>query len=396
MSIFGETLKNMNPQTAKHAVWIVRIIEPRVTTFTYTDKKTGNRVEAKRFSCLLVSASPVQFMMATVNSFSKKTTPDEAFQKFTHGSVWQITKPYLDPKATQQYNSCPIKAVLVLDAPTTINAVNITETDKENYPARNIVVNEQVGRVCDNLLKKGKMGTAAGTVLVNVCGKMVAKTPMKQVTAGDRTRRVVSIELADDAGNGIEVSVWDAAIDYIESIKVQTGITIIGLSATMPLGENQLKFALWDSGRVMRGGAAADALTASQTQSCNTFRTAKFTPQAPTLTPDQEGFPVCAAALQAAHNSVSLPEQQVIQVNRAAIEIPLSRDQLVTQSGERLYTAGFLRDWSGGVQVDITQDALLYMTGYDSKEKSIALRVYPPPSSRSSSLNYPGSFLEVE
>ena len=96
------------------------------------------------------------------------------------------------------------------------------------------------------------------------------------------------------------------------------------------------------------------------------YLTPTFTPTAPTLAEDAEGFPVCAAALHVAHNSVRLSEQLVIQVNRASIEIPLTRELLVTQKGDRLYAACFLRDWSGGVMVDLTQDVLLYITGMQS------------------------------
>ena len=172
-------MKNMNPQIAKHGRWILRVLDPKMTEYTFKDKRKGEIVHAKKLSCLLVSASATHFMLGTVNfSFARRAAADEAFKKFTHGSVWEVRDPHLDPKASAYYNSCPVKAVLVLDAPTKLKAVTFVQTDIEQYPSRNVVVNESVERVCEMVLKGAKGGHAphsqedqghgASRVLVNM------------------------------------------------------------------------------------------------------------------------------------------------------------------------------------------------------------------------------------
>ena len=81
-----ETLKNMNPQTAKYAKWYVRVLDPKVIDYTFTAR--NEKVEAQKFSCVLVSNAPAQYMLGAVPfSFKTRTAAVEAFRKFTAESV---------------------------------------------------------------------------------------------------------------------------------------------------------------------------------------------------------------------------------------------------------------------------------------------------------------------
>ena len=86
-----ETLKNMNTQTAKYAKWYVRVLDPKVLDYTFTAR--NEKVEAQKFSCVLVSNAPAQYMLGGVPfNFKNRNAAVEAYRKFTAALVlWAIT-----------------------------------------------------------------------------------------------------------------------------------------------------------------------------------------------------------------------------------------------------------------------------------------------------------------
>ena len=56
-----ETLKNMNATTAKHAHWIVRVLDPKVSPYEFTSR--NETVAAEKFECVLVSQVPTEYMI---------------------------------------------------------------------------------------------------------------------------------------------------------------------------------------------------------------------------------------------------------------------------------------------------------------------------------------------
>ena len=59
-----ESLKNMSASTSKFAKWYVRIIDPKVNDYTFQAR--GEKVNAKKFECVVVSRGPSQYMMGMV------------------------------------------------------------------------------------------------------------------------------------------------------------------------------------------------------------------------------------------------------------------------------------------------------------------------------------------
>ncbi len=110
-----ESLNKMNAGTAKHAHWIVRILDPKVTEYKFTAR--GQEVAASKFSCILVSKNPAQYMLATVPfSFQDRTAAAQAKLSFLANTSWELKAPNFDTKQKQEYNSCPVK-VCQLESP---------------------------------------------------------------------------------------------------------------------------------------------------------------------------------------------------------------------------------------------------------------------------------------
>ena len=113
-----ETLKSMNSQTARFAKWYVKILDPKVIDYSFAAK--GEKVQAQKFQCVLVSHAPEQYMLGLVPfDFKDRSAAQTAAKKFTPDSVWELTTPAFDSRSRPEFNGCPVKSVVLLSKPTT-------------------------------------------------------------------------------------------------------------------------------------------------------------------------------------------------------------------------------------------------------------------------------------
>ena len=367
-----ESLKNMNVQTAKYASWVVRILSPKLIRYTFPSK--GKSVEAEKFLCLLVSGNPTQFMTGSVPfSFAAPDAAKKAFEKFKAGTCFRVQVPEFDGKLKPEYMSSSIKGALLLTKPTMISAVPLTDTDTLKGIADYVDVGMTLTQVLERLNQVSWLqtqtlsGTGRSSQLLNLTGKIQTMAQQKQITVGGRTRKVSSMELADQEGSVVEIHVWDDAYEQVKNLRIGDGITIVGCSAQREADGQQVKLNLWDSAHVLQGGPIAQALSRWDPQHMNlTKLTAVFAPSGPLLPVVSESLPTCAAALA---NAPKLQEERIIQINRCIIDVPTREDQMFTQDGKRLYSSCRLRDWSGAVDVDLVSEAMLSLYGLSSHEE---------------------------
>ncbi len=132
-----ESLKHINNSTAKFATWIVRAKDPKIIDYEF--KARGETVRAQKFQCVLVSQNPKEYMMGTVPfSFQSRQAAQQAFQRFTADSVWEVKTPTFDSKQKPEYVSCLIKQVLSLTLPTKLQPVS--DETRAAYPASSVHV----------------------------------------------------------------------------------------------------------------------------------------------------------------------------------------------------------------------------------------------------------------
>ena len=147
-----ETLKNMNSTTAKFAKWCVRAIDPKVVQYSFTAR--NEKVGAEKFQCVLVSNAPEQYMLGVVPfTFKDKSAARNAMKRFTADSVWQLTTPAFDSKAKPEFNSCPLKLVVLLSSPTVATRVPPTSQAELEHPAKGLRVALDITGIID-LLKE--------------------------------------------------------------------------------------------------------------------------------------------------------------------------------------------------------------------------------------------------
>ena len=160
----------MNANIGKYAKWYVRVMDPRIISYTFISK--GETVFAEKFECVLVSKDPAQYMLATVPfSFTDRLSATKALDAFKNNDVLQITTPAFDAKARPEFNGCPVKSVLLLTKPTTIKHVPCTNTEMLQHPAQGLEVSLQITALVEHLRNSGSAKSFSKTF--DVCGKFL-------------------------------------------------------------------------------------------------------------------------------------------------------------------------------------------------------------------------------
>lgn len=181
----------------------------------------------------------------------------------------------------------------------------------------------------------------------------------KKVETGGKTFHVAQMDIVDDTGGKIEMSVWDKAYDVVKQIPDGEGFTCIGCTATRDNKEVELN--LWSSAHVHRGGVQAQSLTSLDESTLEVeVLTAKFVPTIAAIDVEStEAHPSCAAALAEA---VGCSDEKVFQINRAFNDQPSRAEYLFAQD-QRLYAQCRLRDKTGGVDIDVVSSAVPALFG---------------------------------
>ena len=356
-----ESLKNMNVQTAKHASWVVRVLAPKLVEYSFAAK--GKQVHASKFTCLLVSNDPKQFMIGSVPfSFAEPQGAKQAAERFKEGFCFRIRQPDFDTKFKTEYISTSVKRVLLLTKPTIIQNTPPTDTETLTSLAHHVDLDMTLTQVIERLSK-----TAHQALLVNVAGKIQSLGSQKNILSAGRTRQVSAMELIDGEGSVVEVSVWDEAHQHMSRLLQGEGVTIVGCSVQRDA--DRIKLSLWESAHVLKGGPIAQSLTRLDPQGLQHRKlTAVYAPSGPLLPLSSLGLPTCAAALSTAPR---LEQECIIQVNRCIIDVPTREDLIFTQDRQRLYSTCKLRDWSGAVDVDLVSEAMLYLYGLSSQDEVV-------------------------
>ena len=329
-----EALKSMNSQTAKFAKWYVRVLDPKVIEYSFSSK--GEEFQAKKFQCVLVSHAPEQYMLGLVPfDFKNRTAATTAAAKFTHDSIWELTKPAFDAKSKPEFNGCPVKSVVLLTKPTTTTRVPPTSTAALAYPAKGLHVALDIKGIID-LLRRTADGNPERKSF-DFCGKFLG---MGESRLAGRFQ-VADAEFTDAGGWKIVVSVWTGARAYFNGISNGTGVAVLGCSAA--LQDNAVKINVWPGAHVCTSGEQAQSLTSLDSAGASAeVLTATFTPGCGLAAiVDEEAHPTCAAVLAAAALADAIVEEEV----RTHIDA-----QSLAGVKERLNVRGVIRAENGSTK----------------------------------------------
>ena len=352
-----ETLRNMNSSTAKHAKWYVRILDPKIIEYQFTSR--GQLVDAKKFQCVLVSKDPTQYMFGVVNwDFKHTDAAEKALSKFKKETVWEITTPAFDAKAKSEYNGCSIKMVMLLSTPTKMKAIPPTNKDELNHPAHGLQVALDIKGVMTLLTSRNFQTSGSAKVpakTFDFVGKLTALSTQRSAVKAGANNKVADAEFVDATGAKIVASVWNDAYELLKSIKIGSGVVVLGSNAVKELAD--VKLNIWPSAHVSTDGEQAQSLTSLNIENLETkMLTATFTPgQDLGELVAGEAHPTCCKALA---DAIGQSDAKVFQINRAFIDPPLQAELMETKDGRLFIGSCFARDRTGLVDVSVTRDAM--------------------------------------
>ena len=352
-----EALKSMNSQTGKFAKWYVNVLDPKVIDYSFHSR--GEKIQAQKFQCVLVSHAPEQYMLGFVPfDFKDRSAAVKAAAKFTANSVWEITTPAFDTRAKPEFNGCPVKSVVLLSKPTTTTRVLPTSTAELAYPAKGVHVALDIKGIVD--LLKSTAGSTPERKSFDFCGKFLGMGVSRSAVKAGVSREVADAEFTDAGGGRIVVSVWQAARDYFSGVSTGAGVAVLGCSAALENGE--VKINVWPGAHVCTSGEQAQSLTSLDTTGASAeVLTATFTPgRSLAALVDAAAHPTCAAALA---DAVVKSDAITFQINRCILEVPLQQEAMYTEDGRLFLKSCRLRDGTGGVDVDVVSSAAPVLYG---------------------------------
>ena len=389
-----ETLKNMNAASQKYATWIVRVVQGRLVNYTFWSR--GEKVEATKFQCILVSANSSEYMMGLVPfSFHDKKAPEKAGRKFLVDTCWEVTTPVFEASQKVEFNSCPIKTCLKLAPPSGLRAVTPLETDKYNYAAKSIypscnleqaldILNTQA-RFAATSTKAGSPGSASAVAskVIDLSFKIRSKGASKSVSKNGNNRTILDLSVVDDSNmpDGkqaqVVVGVWDKAIANVPP--EGAGCCVVGCTVTKEA--DGCKINVWDSAFWILTGDRAQTLTdlkAETDAQAITTLTAEFKPTAKPVDTSGQALPTCAVKLACVEGDVLVEgEDLTFQVNRGYFEASVtSLEEMHTASG-KLQVRAVLWDWTGQCDVLVLENAVPALFGL-AASKDVEARLCQP------------------
>ena len=226
-----DSILNLNPQSAEHSEWLVRVALKQV--LLYTIEARGRKVPARKFVCVPVGVDPSAYVMATVrHDFKDATTVVKADAKFKTHAVYTMTKP-IDAKVKSQWIGAPAKMMILLDQAKMTPV--LAGTSEHNGPAKYIKPRMKLAEIMH--IQEART--------VDIAAIIVAISDPKSVQTGGQNVTVRDLTVRDDSlHNGslaeATLSIWgDTGTQFAEA-QADVGITIVGCKANYTKGSVRL------------------------------------------------------------------------------------------------------------------------------------------------------------
>ena len=118
-------------------------------------------------------------------------------------------------------------------------------------------------------------------------GKFLAILPAKPMNKTGVHRQVAEAEFVDAKGGKVTVSVWERAIQTLQSLAARAGVAVVGCTATV--AEAEVKLNIWPGVHICPTGGQAQPLTSLDVSTLHTQTlTATFTPSLDVLATMEE------------------------------------------------------------------------------------------------------------
>lgn len=382
-----ESLLFLNEQSDKFMDWQVRVLYPRIVKYQFTTRK-NEVVNATRFQAYLVGATPSEYVMATVPfSFKDETRPTRAAQRFQAKTCWKLSSVLLESNSKAQWNGCPNKAVVILDAPTQMNPL-MQSGAEEKAIAHFIEPGMKLSAIleafcCSKLTSFDEciynmfffvvifvlIWEVQATQTVDCSVFIVEVQRHRTEVARGKQVSVCTIIVVDDSNSRASITCWEEQAVAMQGCTGQA-VTILGMVVVKEDIDVKLSIrssAIVDFTNTPRHEALAEYCKSQDASTQLLSVTPTWTPSSQSTCLDGEALLACASFLRAVGRDEHYAMKSPFQLMGAVASANLG--DIHTKDGSRFFVQGVLRDWSGSVQVSFLDSCALNLFQCATKEE---------------------------
>ena len=355
-----QPMRNLNAASAKAGTWLVRVVEPTQGSFWYGPASI--RQQMHTFDCTLLNPDAAWYMQGALKS-PKLTNVTDAKGKFLEGSLWKMSKVAFDSKAKSTFISAPVKHVVMLSSPTKFEAVLANSVPMPLAPVpQTLIANLKK-------LKEAKMRYDVAGVLVS------GPTNERSPNTKDGIRRAADFQLVQrpkndgDDAQALDFTAWE---NFIQRLQPLVGKYVALFKLEVVHGQRD-KFTCETTRDAFVAELQADqsmsTFIESQTSGAGANRvvvTSKWQPSEPAFDVTSPQPLVCASFLRHSEKTLQTTGKQTWQVCACYLDKPTGN--IHTQDG-RLWFNSSIRDFSGGIEVGVTEAAALQAANVRSRDE---------------------------
>lgn len=224
------SLASLNAQNAKYASWSVRVVHPRVETYSF--KAKGDAVTGKKFNCLLVSQDPQQYCAGLVKfQFKQRDAAERALLKFTEGSCWTLRTPVLDTQSQTRFLGASVKCTVLLDGQTRCDPVMVGTAVEKGLP-----------RHVEPPLSLHDIRMIVDSQRVDFIAVVQDAEQPRTASVGGRSVQVATatfVDVKDGVTATASVSLWGRLASEVRGL-VGSAVLVLNLNASREAGEIRL------------------------------------------------------------------------------------------------------------------------------------------------------------
>ena len=344
-------LSAMNKQTIRFTSFAVRVTNVHSISYTYNAKKTGAPITAHKLEARLVGDSETKYVMAVFKGSSAEV--GAAKLKYMDGSVWVLSNIKFDESVSVALLSSPVPCCVDLKK---TNAANNEDTDVEEKVVQMAVPPRTVAETCQITTTRHQ----------DLLGLVTNVESPRQTKRGE----VVDVTVMDGSANGtdyaqVKIAVWGTEKQQL--VKDNLGKPLVFLNLVCKVGEGSKQYTSWDDSLIRMAPTCDKTTQLNEDAACllgakNVTMLTNYTSK---VFVDVSGPQTLAASALLAYTSQNANAKipNVLQLMTVMIEEP---NGAVTVDGtDRIWFIAKLREFSGVIDVSLSERVALKLTGLD-------------------------------
>ena len=345
-------LSAMNKQTVRFATWVGRVGFSHAYSYTYDSKKSGQRITSHKFECRVVGKSDKDYVLAVVKGTQNDV--ESAKKRYVNGSVWELSNVKFEKQTQPAFISTPLKVSVDLKK-STVNLNKNADLEKQlvQYPVPPRTVTET-----------SQITTTRHQDLLALVTKVDPLRQTKRAEVLDVTVMDGSAVAKGDFAQ-VKIAVWGKEKQDLVLLNLGKPLVFLNLACKVEVGSKQ--YTSWEDSLLCEAPACdrstklsedAERLQAAK----NVAMLTNFTTKTSVDVSGPQALGAGAILAYTAQNaSAKLPN--VHQLVVVMIEEPTG--PVIADGTDRIWFVTKLREFSGAVDISVSERVALKLTGLD-------------------------------